>query len=259
MIGSELLSPAIHATLRNNEKACFAMSIVGGRTAVVSLGSSCQPAQQLRRHARVVSEIIGDELAHTRLPFDWVISPIERTTEWLRSDNLFPTSPDKLTLLANSPGAFLWREMGVYFWHDFRTSDGNIDLIGTFEKTRAKYEARFTYWRNLRQLERVIVVVANTQNNIPRVLGTSYPTNGFDFTVQLLKDLKNTVDEVFERHVELLCVTCADRSSIDLQSMLDLNIVVSRIARDTSEWEGDSAEWTRVLLEYLQVPTQGQV
>ena len=232
------------------------MSLVGNRIAVVSLGSSCQPAHQLKGHAQFISEIVDDELKHTRLPFDWVISPIARTTEWLRSENLFPVSPGDLASLAGQNGAFLWEEQGVYFWHDFRSYDGNIDLEGTFERTRISYELGFANLRDLRKLERIIVVVANTQNNVPCALGPSYPSDGFDFTVPLLKHFKDTVDGSFGRRTEMLCVTYADRCSNELQSMPDLDIVVSRISRDTSGWAGDPAEWKRILLEYFTIAIQ---
>lgn len=226
------------------------MSLVGKRIAVVSLGSSCQAAHQLRLHTQLISEILDDTLEHDRLPFDWAISPIQRTSEWLRSGQCFPASPQDLTPVPDQPGAFLWREQGIYFWHDFRSASG-IDLAGTFERTRAAYEHGFIKWRRLRSFERLIIVVANTQNNLPLVLGPEYPKLGFDFTAANLAELKQSAEASLMRPCEMLCVTYADRSADELESMPTQNIVVARVPRDPSGWEGDPAVWRPVLARHL--------
>jgi hypothetical protein len=50
---------------------------------------------------------------------------------------------------------------------------------------------------------------------------------------------------------EMLCVAYAERSSDALHSMCDQDIVVVRIPRDASEWEGDDAVWRQLLLEHF--------
>jgi hypothetical protein len=226
------------------------MSIIGQRIAIVSLGSSCQTAQQLRLHAQPISEMVGDELIHDRLPFDWVISPIGKTTEWLRSGKCFPASPSDLMPVPDYRGVFLWRELGIYFWHDFWSS-GDIDLTGTFEYTRNQYERGFAKFHDLRKLDRVVLVVANTQNNLPVVLGSTYSRLGFDFTAANLSDLKNATEGLLGRKCELLCVTYADRSSEALHSMPEQDIVVAKISHDASAWEGEPAVWKPLLLAHL--------
>jgi hypothetical protein len=230
------------------------MSLAGNRIAVVSLGSSCQSAIQLRRHAQFISGIVNDELKHVRHPLDWVVSPIAKTTEWLRSADLFPASPDDLTPVPGLDGVFLWDKRGVYFWHDFRNSNEiemGIDLVGTFEPTRASYERGFAKLHDLKTFDRVVIIVANTQNNMPDVLGPTYPADDFNFTAANCRALKNSFEELLGRSSEMLCVTYADRSSDELQSVPEQEIVVVRIARDPSVWEGDPAIWEKLLSDYF--------
>ena len=226
------------------------MSIIGKQTAFVTLGSSCQPTRQLGLHAQLISEMLGDELVHDRYPLDWVISPIAKTTEWLRSGKYFPVSPDELTPVPGHDKAFLWCERGVYFWHDFWDSGG--DITSTFWHVQARYERGFAKLRDVRNLNRVVIVVANTQNNLPLVLGPAYPDLGFDFTAANLSDLQYAAEGFLGRQCEMLCVTYADRSSAELQSMPEQGIVVARIPHDDSDWEGDTAVWQQVLLDYCK-------
>jgi hypothetical protein len=226
------------------------MSLIGAQTGIVSLGSSCQPAHQLMQHASLISERLGEELLHDRYPLDWVICPIGKVTEWLRSGDWFPRSPDDLTPVPEDSAAYLWPERSVYFWHDFRSSGG--DLAGTFRLIQGEYERGFAKLRELHALKRVLIVVANTQNNLPLVLGPAYADLGFDFTAANVSDLKFAFEAFLGRRCEMLCVTYAERSSDALHGMRDQDIAVARIPRDDSEWQGDDAVWRQVLLEYFR-------
>jgi hypothetical protein len=226
------------------------MSIVGQRTAIISLGSSCQTATQLRLHAQLISGIVGDKLVPNRLPFDWVISPIMKATAWLRSGVHFPASPDNLAPVPGQQGAFLWQESGIFFWHDFKGL-GGVDPIGTFEHTRASYERGFAKLSDLRKLEKVTIVVANTQNNLSIVFDPTYASLGFAFNSANLIGLKKAAEEFLGRRCEMLCVTYADRCSDELCSMPEQDIVVARVPRDSSEWQGEATVWEPLLLDYF--------
>jgi hypothetical protein len=225
------------------------MSLIGHRTAIITLGLSCQPAQQLRDNADCLSAIANEKFHHWRLPFDWVISPIENTTEWIRSGPIFPRTPDDIRAYPY-PGAFFWPERGLYFWHDFRSKDTNaLDPVGTFEYTRGLYDHGFGKMRHLKNLDRIRFVVANTQNNLPTFLGEDF--KGFDFTQERLLHLKASAERYIGKKGSLLAVTYEDRQTGITSSETDgISVVV--IPKDESAWKGAPDVWREILTTYLR-------
>lgn len=222
------------------------MSLIGKKTAVVSLGLACQTAFQLQAQAQLISESLGDELAPSRLPFDWTLVPAARAAAWLRSGKAFPGSPDEFIPVDGTPGAFLWPETGVQFWHDFRTP-GGIDLIGTFDETRAMYERHFSKLRRLGELDEVIAVVANTQNNAETIL----PRADLLYRPAELAELKAAFEAVIGRPSRMLCVTYLDRRGPGLVSDPEREITVKWIAKDGTPWQGSRKLWAKTLTGYL--------
>src|ERR1700728_4323365 len=107
------------------------MSLIGKKSAIVSLGSGCQTTFQIHLSNELLSEAVGEELAPLRLPFDWTLTSPTLAAARLDSGMCSPQSPDALTPVEGRDGVFLWRERGIYFCNDFKTPEG-ADLAGTF-------------------------------------------------------------------------------------------------------------------------------
>lgn len=229
------------------------MSLIGNRIAVVSLGSSCQTAHQLKLNAALVSELCGDELKHVRLPFDWVIGPIEKTTEWLRPGTIFPNSPNDLTVVSRELGTFFWEQKGIYFWHDFRSANYiDVDHFENFERTRAVYAKSFDAFRQILRKKRIVFIISNTQNNLLWAFGDDYWKIGFDFNEENIRNIKHAVNDLFGVECELICVTYAKRSADTLSDMKDMNIFVERVEPDNSGWQGDDDAWKNLIANYFK-------
>jgi hypothetical protein len=222
------------------------MSIVGDRVAVVSLGSSCQSAHQIKQNAGLLSALTGDELTPKRFPFDWVICPAARAAEWIRSGDRFPQSPLELSPYKQG-GTFCWKKRGMFFWHDFR-QQGVIDIEATFGPTRDKYARFFNSFDDLRNRERIVFVISNTQNNLVSVLGDDYQKGSFAFTPGNMRAVKQSAETALGRPCEMLVVTYGERSVPTLENSADERMTVARIEPDDSEWKGDDAAW-RVLFQ----------
>jgi hypothetical protein len=226
------------------------MSAIGEKLAVVSLGSSCQSAHQIKQNVEMLSALTGDRLMPKRFPFDWLICPVGRTAEWIGSGDRFPQSPMELSPY-NHEGTFLWEKRGAFFWHDFRQQK-LVDIEATFDLTREKYQRFFNSFDDLRNKERVVFVVSNTQNNLPSVLGDNYSKGGgFAFTAENTRALKRSAENALGRACEMLVVTYKDRCSPTLENLPDENLIVARFPPDGSEWKGDDAAWQALFRVYF--------
>jgi hypothetical protein len=223
------------------------MSLIGKKSAVVSLGSACQVAFQIRLHADLLSQALGDELVPSRLPFDWTIAPTAKAADWIAATGRFPHSPDELSPVPGRDGAFLWRERGIYFWHDFRTQEG-VDVAGRFEYTREMYERHFEKLCNLGKLETVVAVVANTQNNLDDIFPD---TSDFIYRRENIMQLKAAFETKIGRPCRMLCITYKDRRARGLLSDPTRDITVKWIPRDPSLWQGSRRLWQTAFRNYF--------
>jgi hypothetical protein len=193
---------------------------------------------------------LGEKLRHTRLPFDWVISPITSTTKWLDVEDKFPKTPDDLVPVEGQSSALFWRERGVYFWHDFQGAN-DIDLEGTFDEYKNRYEYSFEKFDQQRHKIRITLLISNTQNNIPAVIGPAYHILGFSFNAENVRYIKKATERCLGRECDMLCVTYDARSEHDLGNIPEENITVVRVPNDRSDWKGDDTTWEGVLNNYF--------
>lgn len=226
------------------------MSLAGKKMAVVSVGSSCQTAYQVRNHVELLSLLCEDELRTRRLPFDWVICSPERSAAWLESGQPFPNSADDLAPYTHE-GVFEWNARGVFFWHDFRNAQKLVDLEGTFDFTETKYRALWESFRRLGDIDRVVVVVSNIQNNLTKVLDGDFARDGFSFTLEGICRLKTAIERFLGRTCELIAVTYDDRSEAGLHGRLPAGIRVYTVGKNSSGWAGDDAAWRDIFLDYF--------
>jgi hypothetical protein len=228
------------------------MSLVGRTAAVVSLGCSCQTSLQIERCAGPIADLLGDRMKPVRLPYDWMASPVDRLTAWLASEELFPATPDDLAPVYDTgTGFFRWGSRGVFFGHDFRAASGQIDVARTFEGTALRYRRCFARLAALRDLDRIVCVIANTQNNLGRALSTFYDPSDFTFTADRLARLKDALDTRFGRPVEMLAVTYPHLEDGTAAEPARTGIAVATLRPDPSDWTGDDAAWRAVFEDYF--------
>lgn len=110
---------------------------------VISLGSACQTAYQIKRHG----------LRQNSGPFDWVIIPCASLTEVLRQDfETFCSLPD-LRIVDEKNGHYTVEDSRyrIRSMHDFHVRESGGDVWADYPAFREKMDRRISVFR--RQLE----------------------------------------------------------------------------------------------------------
>jgi hypothetical protein len=227
------------------------MSAVGRKLAVVSLGMSCQSTYQIRLNVPAIAAATGDDrLAISGMPFDGIVCPPQSASRMLATDTFFPADNDELTI---STGAF-WKAYNVHFRHEYKLRKIHIleYLRGRLNVARAHRDlvSRYSYlagkFRNLRQVERLVFVMSNTQNDLVRYkaeVGTDYV-----LTMGTIGALCDQCDDFFGRRCEYIFSTHEDRTSGTCDRP---GLTVFKLTPDPSEWKGDDLQWKRVFEAYF--------
>lgn len=202
------------------------MAAVGESLAVVSLGMSCQTAEQIRRNVGLLSELAGEELEVKGTPLDWLITSPDGIVSMLDSFEFAPGSVEELEP-RDKP---YWPKHECYFWHE-----------PAFSHPRAFLSKADHLRKNLRRLGEIgrrVFFFSNTQNNLPRIRETM---GGMDFvlTPEGLEKLRGSLRRQFGDH-ELYVVTYPDRHT--LQGVDG----VFEIEPDQTDWRGDASKWASI-------------
>ena len=218
------------------------MSAMAARTAIVSLGCSCQTAIQINSHIEALSSVIGEPLMRASLPFDWLIAPPASVAGWLANGNKFPESHCEIVQHPN----FFWPRYGLHFWHEF-TRGGEAALAETFHQTSQKFAHTSAKLERACRAQRRLFVMSNTQNNLDVVRAVS-PLMDFTFTAASLHSVVESVNGRFPGDNSFLFLSRSDRATVDcLQCGLDVRL----LAPDSSDVSGDPAQWARALSSAL--------
>ncbi|WP_141694099.1 hypothetical protein [Rhizobium lusitanum] len=93
------------------------MSVVSENQAFISVGVSCQTAQQLQRHVGFLSSLLDDRLRETSGFFNWVFvsaADIAKVADRL----LFgPITAQSLYVPVHAQEALRLEDFKVWFWH----------------------------------------------------------------------------------------------------------------------------------------------
>jgi len=227
------------------------MSAVGQKVGVIGLGMSCQSSAQIRRHAPLLARLTGDHsLKISAMPFDNLICGPDAAANMLRADRFYPDNPEALSL---SQGAH-WRELDVYFWHEYRLHKHHVleYLTGRLNTGRAYRElsGKFAHltekFRQVRQLERLVFIISNSQNN----LSAYHAETGIDpkLTSESIERLCDACDRYVGRACEYVLVTYDARLSGTIHRD---RLTLFKLIPDTSDWEGDPAQWGGVFERYF--------
>jgi len=227
------------------------MSLVGRKAAVVSLGMSCQTTLQIDDHSDLIARGVGDlDLRPSSLPFDNLVCHPRAATRLLDNDAFYPASKDELAVYR---GAF-WTAQQVYFRHECTLRKSRpieylrrkVDVARGYRDLAGKFAHLAEKFRRLRDLERLIFVVSNSQNDL-----TEYQAEvGIDCLVSMddVAALCGACDRYFGRRCEYIFATYDGRTT----GMADRsNLSVFRLSPDSSEWAGDHAQWRALWTQYF--------
>ncbi len=213
------------------------MSLLGARSAVVSLGASCQAARQIRLHAGLLSARLGEALAPRSFPFDWMFAPPDAAARLLRSEVRVPAHPGEL-VLAQTP---FWPRHGAWLWHDPPEEP--------FAALQARMSRRWERFLALRALERRVFILANTQNNLARVPDFAPQRLDFGLTAMRMRAIVEGVEALFgAAGTEVVFVAYAGRVTPDARGA---GFRLAILEPDATNHEGDDAQWRQVFERFV--------
>lgn len=216
------------------------MSLIGARSAVVSLGASCQTARQIRLHARLLGARIGDAtLRPQSLPLDWMFAPPDAVARLVAASVRVPETRAEL-VPAQRP---FWPRHGVWFWHD--PIEADADFVAMQER-QARRWARFDA---LAVLEHRLFVLSVTQNNLPRVANAAPHRMEFTLSGARMRAVVAAVEGRFPQgRNAFLFVTYPNRAQPDAGRT---GWPLAVLSPDATDHEGDDAQWAAAFTRHV--------
>ena len=227
------------------------MSAVGLKVGVISLGMSCQSSAQIRTHVPLLSRLTGDDaLKKSAMPFDNIICRPDSAASMLQTDTFYPDDPNALL---ESEGA-RWPDFGVYFWHEYRLHKhhvleyitGRLNTRRAYRELSGKYAHLAGKFRQVRRLDRLVFVISNSQNNL--TMYSAEPDIDPTLTAAGVEVLCDACDAYVGRTCEYVLATYESRLSGEVRRK---RLTVFKLTPDTSDWEGDPAQWGDVFKQYF--------
>jgi hypothetical protein len=227
------------------------MSVIGEKAAVVSLGMSCQSGEQIRSHAELIARLVGDPgMRIATTVFDNIVCPPASAIRMLEADTFYPGDPAALTL---SHGAY-WKAFDVYFWHEYGLHKrhfleyflGRVNKRRAFRELSGKYAHLSARFRSLRDRERLVFVISNTQNN----LADNAAETGISPTLSAadVERLCDACDAYMGRPCEYILASYDDRLRGTPHRP---RLRYYSLQKDDSPWKGDIGQWEWVFGSYF--------
>jgi len=215
------------------------MGIRVNGVAVVSVGVSCQATHQIENHATLIGELVGGKPKHVSAPFDWIICPARSAAGMIRDWRFHPSDPAEL-IDDQEP---YWPQRHCWFWHD-----AEFLRTGDFLPRRDHLADNFD---RLRQVERTIFILSNTQTNLDTFARSVRHPMEFAFTDEDLDTVEAALKSRFPNG-ELWIVAQKGRHALQRRRH-DPRVI--EFDFHASEWKGDYAQWSAALRRMLTPAT----
>lgn len=223
------------------------MSIASDKLAVISLGSMCQTATQLRRHRAVIGDMLGLEMRESPQFFDWIAAPIAEVTRCIADIDL-PSGPNELV---ERHGAY-WPARLLGMTHYFIGQDGGTDISGTWQRNISMLRMLRRKWLGLEEIaERFFFVIANTQGNYSEAMPPEEFQSHYLFTRENVGALHEALESRFGSRLAGLLVVEADNTWSGDWSLH--GVMRANLGPMIWHWEGDDVAWKRALLHQCAV------
>jgi len=219
------------------------MSIVSETRAFISIGTSCQTAQQLQLHAEYLSSLLDDQL-HTRSGFfNWVFvstSDIAKVADRLIAR---PITPNSLYVPTQAREALRFEDFKLWFWHEKLSDEVSRDEV---QRIAAKYERLRNNF--LKMLEKPVryIVLSNTQNNLE------------DFYPYRAQEMNICLDARIVSEIALSPWVTNQYGNAQLIALSYPRRWVGKphssvcyLEEDDSEWSGSAQSWKKALRRHF--------
>lgn len=205
------------------------MALISPSLAIVSVGVSCQPAQQLRLHMPYLARLIGEPFEVHTTPWDWTICGPAGVAAMLEDGCTLPPADQ----LEDRDGKPYWPERACYFWHMKGAITHHAEALAQADRQRSHLEA-------VARAGRKVFILANTQNNVARVTKSR---GGFDPFIRSAEvdSLGMMLGQRFGK-CELWIVSRPQLHDLDRRPWR-----LIELEPDRSTWEGSQKQWTAAL------------
>lgn len=224
------------------------MSLGGSRTAFVSIGLSCQPALQLYRNRQHLSALVGEPLDYSSSFFNWLMLSADEIPRLLER----MMAPIEASSIGLPVGVKVPVLIGHRAWLFHEGPNSTItrrklrQLVSKYEHLRQNFLALCS--RRTRHF-----VLCNTQNNLATVHPHLSDGMTIAFDDPLIAATRAAIERLFPNGTNrLLVVGRADRLQRPMRRRVRVPVA------DGTEWEGDTAAWTRVLSSHLHAPASAR-
>lgn len=208
---------------------------------VVSMGMSCQTANQISQNKALISELAQTELIERSTYMDYVITDVNKLITWFDDD--CPAYPElnEISILTK-PG---WLKYGMYFWHDFGANKHETyeSVVENYQLFISKRTRKRDNLKLCSQSRRTYVFWSNTQNNLTDMPEMDFQNINPVVRVSQLVQLKQRYDQYIGQESIFNVVTYPERMDIDVDVK---GITINYLERDQSGWQGDVIQWQNV-------------
>lgn len=227
------------------------MSVASSEIALISVGSFCQAAHQLRRLQANLSELVQTDLHISPNFFDYIAMPIGQTTRLLHDFRL----PEAVHDLEVRRGAAYWPAYQMWLTHNFHvhnpeTKASDLDVERTWRRDIQILDRLRTKWLELDQIsDRFVFVVTNAQGNWREHFSSDEFSSGYLFDQRNVLGLcKSLRRQLGKRVIGVLVMetneTRTGEWSVPGAIRIDLGPTIYN-------WQGDDLAWERGLRKGL--------
>lgn len=213
------------------------MTLIGKTSAVVSLGLSCQTAWQLHLNREFLSELISEELTFKKSLFNYTLSQPAEICKYLSQGPGQIISASDITV--NEENYLYVERLKLWLVHDSK-----VLTPDNFPVVASKYSYLSDNFWNIRNCQRRLFIVSNTQNNLYR---QDIPgVRKFALDEKDMRSIRRSIAAAFptgENIVEFVCYS--DRVTAPSSNF-------HTIETDDSWWEGDKEKWAALYPHLLR-------
>jgi hypothetical protein len=204
------------------------VSLVGGKSAIISLGLSCQTAWQLQLNQQLISDLIGEPLSVKKSLFNYTLSQPDAICDYLAAGPGQTITSEDIT--SNHENILFIERLKLWLMHDSKQREPeHLPVVAQ------KYTYLSDNFWSVQKAERRLFIVSNSQNNLRR---QNIPgQREFSLREQDIHNITDAVHRAFPSGSNTVAFVCySDRVSAPSGTYHALR-------PDTSVWEGDRDHW----------------
>lgn len=223
---------------------------MGDYSCCTSLGGDCQVGWQIRK-------FFNNPIPS---PFDWLVTPFDsllrvlddKGARFSRSVSVLPAMPPY------TKESTICDDYGCSYHHDFKHGDDGhviideVSLLDTRNKMMHKWNS---FSEIVSRQDEVLFVHLGSHKRPP--IAWPYLKEQSPLKISCINELKSKIDTLFPNtRCKLLQVYYEQFSPVEIDAEVDNNVFIEKIDyRADLNWDGDDAEWRRILAPFSTMGT----